>query len=205
MTISAPVPVEPAPAEPEPALWARAVAGEADAFGALFDRHRDRVFGHALRSLASPHDAEDVTAVVFLELWRHRNRVQPVNGSLIGWLLVTTNNVCRNHVRSARRYRHALSQLSLPRPQHDHADDVLNAIERSRHSSGVRTAFGRLSARDQHILTLCVLEELTHAEAASALNIPIGTVKSRLFRAKKRMSDDVLVHDPDSINTWSSL
>ena len=184
-------------------VWARAVDGDAGAFGELFDEHRDRVFGHALRSLASRHDAEDATAIVFLELWRHRRRVRVVNGSVIGWLLATTNNVCRNQARSARRYRLALAKLSPEASSPDPSDDLLLELDRARNAPGVREVFNQLSARDQNILTLCVLEDLTTAEAALALRIPIGTVKSRLYRAKKRMAELMMQSAPDAREQWS--
>jgi RNA polymerase sigma factor (sigma-70 family) len=184
-------------------LWARAVEGDAGAFGEIFDLHRDRVFGHALRALASRHDAEDVTAIAFLELWRHRRRVRVVNGSIVGWLLVTTNNVCRNQARSARRYRLALAKLSPEPATPDPSDDTAAGIDRARRAPGVREVFAQLSARDQDILTLCVLEELTTAEAALALRIPIGTVKSRLSRAKTRMAELMLQAAPDAREGWS--
>lgn len=184
-------------------LWARAVQGDSGAFGAIFDLHRDRVFGHALRALASRHDAEDATAIAFLELWRHRGRVRVVNGSIIGWLLVTTNNVCRNQARSARRYRLALAKLSPERAHPDPSDELGAELDRARSAPGVREVFTQLSPRDQDILTLCVLEELTTAEAALALRIPIGTVKSRLYRAKKRMAELMLQATPDIHEGWS--
>lgn len=184
-------------------VWARAVDGDAEAFGELFDEHRDRVFGHALRALASRHDAEDATAIVFLELWRHRRRVRVVNGSVVGWLLVTTNNVCRNQARSARRYRIALAKLSPEQAQPDHSDELSIELDRARTAPGVREVFNQLSARDQNILTLCVLEELSTAEAALALHVPIGTVKSRLHRAKKRMAELMVQSAPDAREQWS--
>jgi RNA polymerase sigma factor (sigma-70 family) len=184
-------------------LWARAVDGDAAAFGEIFDLHRDRVFGHALRALATRHDAEDVTAIAFLELWRHRRRVRVVNGSIVGWLLVTTNNVCRNQARSARRYRLAIAKLSPEPASPDPTDDTAAGIDRARRAPGVREVFAQLSARDQDILTLCVLEELTCAEAALALRIPIGTVKSRLSRAKTRMADLMVHAAPDAREGWS--
>jgi RNA polymerase sigma-70 factor (ECF subfamily) len=187
----------------EYAVWARAVEGDAGAFGELFDEHRDRVFGHALRALASRHDAEDATAIVFLELWRHRRRVRVVNGSVIGWLLVTTNNVCRNQARSNRRYRLALSKLSPAGSHPDPSDELGVELDRARSAPGVREVFAQLNARDQDILTLCVLEELTTAEAALALRIPIGTVKSRLSRAKNRMAELMLQNAPDVREGWS--
>lgn len=173
----------------EAAAWSAARDGDGPAFASLFDRHRDRVFGHALRLLREPHDAEDVTAVVFLEAWRKRESVRLVDGSIIGWLLVTTNYTVRNHTRSLRRYRTALGKLPAPAPQDDHApavDENLDGAERDRQ---VRDAFDRLSKRDQDVITLCILEELTAAQAAEALGVPEGTVKSRLSRARKRLTE----------------
>ncbi|WP_314148250.1 sigma-70 family RNA polymerase sigma factor [uncultured Leifsonia sp.] len=172
----------------EAAAWSRARGGDGTAFAALYDRHRDRVFGQALRLLRDPHGAEDVTAMVFLEAWRKRASVRVVDGSIVAWLLVTTNNVVRNHDRSARRYRLALAKLPAPAPQDDHAPLVDDAIDDRERNDRVRSALARLSARDQDIITLCVLEELPLAEAASTLGIPVGTVKSRLSRAKQRLA-----------------
>jgi RNA polymerase sigma-70 factor (ECF subfamily) len=172
----------------EAAAWSAARGGDGPAFASLFDLHRDRVFGHALRLLREPHDAEDVTAVVFLEAWRKREAVRVVDGSIIGWLLVTTNYTVRNHTRSRRRYRAALGRLPQPVPQDDHAPRVDAALDGEGRTRVVREAFARLSQRDQDVITLCVLEELSTAQAAEALGVPEGTVKSRLSRAKQRLA-----------------
>jgi hypothetical protein len=63
--------------------------GDGAAFASLFSRHRDRVFMHSLRLVRTPFEAEDVTAMVFLEAWRCRSRVRLVNDSMLGWLLIT--------------------------------------------------------------------------------------------------------------------
>jgi DNA-directed RNA polymerase specialized sigma24 family protein len=68
------------PVESVEALWRRSLEGDGEAFGALFDRHRDRVFGHACRLADTRQDAEDVVASAFLELWRRRAEVRLVDG-----------------------------------------------------------------------------------------------------------------------------
>jgi len=136
----------------------------------------------------SVHDAEDVTGMVFLEAWRRRDAVLDVDGSAIGWLLVTTNNVSRNLSRSIRRYRHTLSTLPLPEDSPDHSDAVDVRLDSHPQLTALRQALARLPRRDQDILSLCVIEELSTADAAAVLNIPTGTVKSRLSRAKARLS-----------------
>jgi RNA polymerase sigma-70 factor (ECF subfamily) len=155
----------------------------------LYDRHRDRVFGQALRLMRTTHDAEDVTAVVFLELWRRRKTVTLVNETVIGWLLVTTNYVAHNFVRSMRRYRAVIDRIPPAELEGDEEFDRIDEqMDSSARGRGVNSAFAQLSPKDQNIITLCVLEEFSLAEAASALRIPVGTVKSRLSRAKQRLS-----------------
>ncbi|WP_426624866.1 RNA polymerase sigma factor [Leifsonia sp. McL0607] len=177
--------------------WSRARDGDPDAFTSLFDVHRDRVYGHALRLVRQPHDAEDVTAVVFLEAWRRRDAVRVLDGSIIAWLLVTANNTVRNLERSKRRHRDALARMwseSIHQP--DHADGVADDLDNQERDRRVRDAFTTLSTADQNVITLCVLEELPLAEAARALGVPVGTIKSRLSRAKRRLGDRALLPDP---------
>ncbi|MFE4950517.1 RNA polymerase sigma factor [Leifsonia sp. NPDC056665] len=172
----------------EPSLVERARAGDPDAFGELFDLHRDRVFRQAARLTESIHDAEDVTGMVFLEAWRRRASMRDVDGSVIGWLLVTANNVSRNFNRASRRYRHALAGIPLPEPAPDPSSTVDDHIDFTEARDALRSALARLPRRDQDILSLCVIEELSTAEAASVLNVAPGTVKSRLSRAKARLT-----------------
>jgi len=197
----------------EATVWASARGGDPAAFGVVFDRHRDRVFGQALRLMRSPRDAEDVTALVFLEAWRKRDAVRVVDGSIIGWLLVTTNFVVRNLVRTMRRYRDAMAQLppatAAGTSADDHADAVGERLDRSARDRRVRDAFAQLSRADQDVITLCVLEEFTTGQTAAALGIPVGTVKSRLSRAKRRLAaltgdiaiDTPTLHDDPTTST----
>jgi len=168
-------------------LWDRACRGDASAFAQIFRRHRDRVFFYALRTMRARSDAEDVTAIVFLELWRLRARARLVDGSLRPWLLVTANNVARNQARSRTRYARLLQHLPEPRNQEDHATAVLYEIADGATRRSVRDAFLRLSLKDQEILALCVLEELPVSTVSQLLGLPLGSAKSRLFRAKKQL------------------
>jgi RNA polymerase sigma factor (sigma-70 family) len=159
--------------------WRKAVAGDGDAFGRLFDRHRRRVQLHCLRLAPTYADAEDVVAIAFLEAWRHRDRVRFVDGSMLPWLLVTATNSSRNVTRAARRYRDALTRLPPPEPVPDHAAEI--------GGTDVEQALSKLSLNDQRIVSLCVLEGYSEREAAQVLGVPPGTVKSRLSRAKARL------------------
>jgi RNA polymerase sigma factor (sigma-70 family) len=161
--------------------WGRAVAGDGEAFGTVFDRHAQRVQRHLSRLLSSPQDVEDAIAIVFLEAWRRRDSVRVVDGSVVPWLLVTATNVANNVRRSGRRYQALLDRL----PPVGDAEAAVDAID----EPDVVTALRLLSIADQQVLTLCVLEEWSERDAAAALRVRPGTVKSRLHRAKRRLAD----------------
>lgn len=177
-------------------LLSDARVGDGEALAVLFDRHRDRVYRHVYRSAASVEEAQDITAMVFFEMWRKRSSARSVDGSIVPWLLVVATNIARNSARSRRRYATLLARIPSPSVQPDHAPEVLERVEMSARANEVNVAFRRLSKRDQEVLTLCVLEELSVAEAAVALNVPAGTVKSRLSRAKARLA--AALPDPNS-------
>jgi RNA polymerase sigma-70 factor (ECF subfamily) len=169
------------------ALWRQVVAGDGGAFTLIFDRHRDAVFRHAGRQFQLAHVAEDITAMVFYEAWRRRLFVRMVDGSVLPWLLVTTNYVARNQARHERRYRNLLSRLPVPGPVDDIAETYSDDDTAQRRAAEVRQELAKLRPLDRDVLTLCVLEEMSTRQAAEALNIPEGTVKSRLSRAKTRL------------------
>lgn len=122
-------------------MWLRVLEGDGSAFAELFVLHRDRVFGHSLRLVRTPHEAEDITAMVFLEAWRCRSKVRLVNDSLIGWLLVTTNNVARNRIRSTLRYEQLIRKLPKPETTPDHGDSVADTVDQDRRSQLLHQAY----------------------------------------------------------------
>jgi RNA polymerase sigma-70 factor (ECF subfamily) len=160
--------------------WADALSGDGEAFGRIFDRHRHRMFRHAYGVLGVVADADDAVSIAFLEAWRRADGVRFVHGSMLPWLLVTATNASRNLARSSRRYRNMLSRLPADTHEGDRYVDLSDGDALS--------ALRSLSPADQRILTLCVLEQLSEKDAASVLRIPVGTVKSRLSRAKARLA-----------------
>jgi RNA polymerase sigma-70 factor (ECF subfamily) len=166
--------------------WAAAQRGDGDAYGRIFDRHRDRVARHAHRLVPRFADVDDVVAVTFLEAWRRRGSARMVDDSILPWLLVTATNVARNVSRSTHRYRRLLATL----PSADPAPDPALVID----DGPAVTALRHLAINDRQVITLCVLEGFSEAEAASVLGVARGTVKSRLSRAKQRLA--VVIADP---------
>lgn len=167
-------------------LLARAVDGDGEAFGLLFDRHRNRLFRHACRLVETRQDAEDVVAASFLELWRRRKDARLVNDSALPWLLATATNVSRNLTRATRRYRDFLARL--PR-EPDVADPARLIAETSLLGvdDRLRTALKQLDERDLALFALVTLEGYSVAEAATAVGLRISAAKSRLQRTRARM------------------
>jgi len=171
----------------EDGLWSRSLRGDGEAFGALYDRHCDRVFRHAYRLSGNHHDAEDIMAAAFLELWRRRAKVRIVEGSIVPWLLVTTTNMARNNGRAALRYRRLLD--SLPRRQEsssgldsDYFSNPQEALDQD-----LAGALATLSAEDLHLVSLVVFEDYSLAAAAAVLNLTPGAAKTRMHRARQRI------------------
>ncbi|MBT8159638.1 MULTISPECIES: RNA polymerase sigma factor [Arthrobacter] len=170
-------------------LWDRSVAGDADAFGDLFVRHRDAVYNYCFRRTASWDAAEDLTSAVFLEVWRGRRQLSLDRGSALPWLIGTASNLVRSRMRSAAR-RFAIERRAAPRGEvTDPADDLAEHIDSERQMAVVLAAIRRLPRGEQEVLAACVFAELDYKAAAAALHVPIGTVRSRLSRARARLQE----------------
>lgn len=180
-------------------LWRLAAGGRAEAFGALFERHEHAVRSYCHRRTGSLDEAEDLTSIVFLEAWRRRTDVELHGDSLLPWLLGVAGNVLRHRWRAAARHRAALSRLPAPPVSADHADTVAARIDDANGLDRTQRAFRRLRPADQEVLTLCVFQELDYAAAAVALGIPVGTVRSRLSRARARLAALVDAGEPPDV------
>jgi RNA polymerase sigma-70 factor (ECF subfamily) len=170
-------------------LWDRAVGSERECFGVLFERHARRVYNHCFRRTASWADAEELTSAVFVEAWRRRREVRPVDDSALPWLLGVANNLLRNHRRSLGRYRAAVVRLPPPGAQPDPAEDVADRLADEVRMRRVLALVEQLPERDQEVLALCAWSALTYQEAAEVLEVPVGTVRSRLARARARLAE----------------
>jgi RNA polymerase sigma-70 factor (ECF subfamily) len=173
--------------DPAAQLRSRARAGDADAFGALFDACAKSVYNHAFRLTGDWSAAEDVMAQTFLEAWRSRARIAAEGGSLRPWLLGIATNLARGHRRASKRQAAALLRLGAPPEVPDFSDDVTGRLDDANRIAALHRSLSRLRPDEFEVLTLCVWSDLSYAEAAEALGIPVGTVRSRLSRARARL------------------
>jgi RNA polymerase sigma-70 factor (ECF subfamily) len=173
----------------ERALVDRLRGDDPEALAALFDRYGDRIYNHCFRATGDWAEAEDATSTVFLEVWRHRGRVVAHDGSALPWLYGVATNVCRNLTRSRRRRWRALAALPAPDAEPDHADHVVERVGSGERMRAVLAAVDALPPREREVLGLVAWSGLSYEQAAAALDVPVGTVRSRLSRARARLTD----------------
>ncbi|MFF0753188.1 RNA polymerase sigma factor [Streptomyces sp. NPDC004267] len=171
----------------EMSVRARIRAGDPDAFGCLFDDYARAVHHHAFRLTGDWSVAEDVLSLTFLEAWRLRASVDPDGGSLRPWLLGIATNVVRNTRRAARRHEAAVNRLPREEALPDFADELVGRIDDAERVARLRAALSRLRRPEREVVALCVWSGLDYAAAAEALGVPVGTVRSRLSRARKKL------------------
>jgi RNA polymerase sigma factor (sigma-70 family) len=171
----------------ELSLRARVRAGDPDAFGVLYDQCARSVYNHAFRLAGDWSAAEEVLSLTFLEAWRLRGRVELEGGSLRPWLLGIASKVASNVARAARRHRDAMGRLPPPDCVPDFADELAGRLDDAARLREVGQALARLGHGEREVLALCVWSGLGYADAARALGVPVGTVRSRLSRARKKL------------------
>jgi RNA polymerase sigma factor (sigma-70 family) len=165
-------------------LWGRVRTGDDEAFGLLFERHAQAVFAYCLRRTGTWTVAEDLMSVVFMETWRKRTSVT-VEGSLLPWLYTVALGATRNHQRARTRYKAALGKVPLQHADDDHADDVARRVDAEARTRRVIAELENLPAGDREVLEMSAWSDLSQAQIARVLGLPVGTVKSRLARAQR--------------------
>jgi len=174
-------------------LWALAVDGDREAFGRIFDRHAKTVYNHLFRRTADWSEAEDLTSTVFMHAWRRRSETVLDRESALPWLLGIADGLVSNTRRRLRRAEALLRRLvSHDEPVGDHADRVADLVDAERRMSEIHQALARLPRHEREVVELCVWSGLDQQAAAAALGIAVGTVKSRLHRARRRLGADLV-------------
>lgn len=168
-------------------LWRRAAAGDADAFGTLFDRHAESIRAYCARRTGSLDAADDLVSMVFLEAWRRRDDVELVDDLALPWLYGVARRIVQQRWRTAVRHRRALARLPAHAVALDHAEEVAGRLDDRASLRRVTDALRALRPAERDVLLLCVWQGLDYAAASVALGVPIGTVRSRLSRARARL------------------
>jgi RNA polymerase sigma factor (sigma-70 family) len=168
-------------------LWRRAAAGDHAAFTALYQRHASAVWNHAYRLTGSWALAEDVGANTFLTAWRKRAEVTLVRDSALPWLYTVAANLVRNEYRRTTRFGRALRRLPLDEHAADHADTVVSRVDDDRRMRQVLEAAEKLPKAEREAFELCLLGEISSADAAALLGVADTNIRARLSRARARL------------------
>ncbi|MFG3552680.1 RNA polymerase sigma factor [Streptomyces sp. NPDC047725] len=163
--------------------------GDPDALAELYDEHAQVLYRYALRVTGDWAEAEDVVSATFLEAWRGREKLRPEGDGLRPWLLGIATNVIRRSARTRRIRDVALARLPKNDTVPDFADDLVTQLADAEQLRAAHAALARLRRRDREVFTLVVWAGLDYAAAAEALGIPVGTVRSRLSRARTRLRE----------------
>jgi len=157
-------------------------------FAAIFDRHYEAIHRYLARR-GGWKLAEDLTMTVFLKAFESRKRFRPSARDAGPWLYGIATNVLRRHSRTELRQLRAYARM--PRSARADLDDaaVVERVDAGSAAAAVYAALARLADPDRHVLLLIAWADLSFEEVATALNVPIGTVRSRLHRARGRFRE----------------
>lgn len=154
--------------------------GDMSAFETLVRRHTRSVYAHALRFFGDSATAEDISQEVFVKVFRSLRSFDE-RARFSTWLYRVTRNTCLDEVRSGKRRPAPVDPVSACAVTGDIADEVvLNAA--------LELATRALPPEDRDALSAVAVFGLTYAEASQALGVPAGTVKSRVFRARRAVA-----------------
>ncbi len=160
-----------------------------EVFGMIFDRHHETIFRYVARRQGLDQ-APDLTADVFVRAFRFRARYDATRPNCRPWLYGIATNVVGDEIRRQRRAnRLYLAGSGVKAESPDPYDQSVDKIDAQRIGRVLNDGLARLSTTDRNVLILYAVEQLTYQEVADALGTPIGTVRSRLARARRKLRE----------------
>jgi RNA polymerase sigma-70 factor (ECF subfamily) len=166
------------------------LAGNEEALVSLYRRHQASIYRFALQMSGLPAIAEDVTQEVFIFLMREGRIFDPARGSLNAFLLGIARNYVLRRLRGEKFLTPMAEDFEVHAPgEPAGADGPLDNLTRAETIESVRRAVLSLPERYREVVVLCDLEDLSYVEAAEVLGVAVGTIRSRLHRARALLLD----------------
>jgi RNA polymerase sigma-70 factor (ECF subfamily) len=173
-------------ADPEQSLIRRAQKGDQNAFAALVEAHQRYVYNLALRVLKDENEALDLTQETFVRAWTALPNFRG-QSQFRTWLYRITTNLCYNRLPNLRRSLNDLGDDMMEEIPESNSENPVHAVEAGETRTHLHQAIDELDAHYKLLITLRYQNELSYEEIASTLNLPLGTVKTGIFRAKEQL------------------
>jgi RNA polymerase sigma-70 factor, ECF subfamily len=160
--------------------------GGGDEIAAAFRRHASELYRFCLRLTGDQNQAEEALGEVFLQACKRQEELDFVSRSMRPWLYAVARNVLHNQRREEQRQQAAARGLKeLDRRV---AEDASEELARRQATEALIGSLGALPKAQRQVIVLCVLDDRSYEAAASDLNVPVGTIRSRLYRARLRLA-----------------
>ena len=179
-------PVPTAPQPPSDEEWLRRSEADPPDFAVLFDRHAVDVHRYLARRVGA-HHADDLLSEVFLAAFEQRARYDPARGEVRAWLFGIATVLLRRHGRDEVRGLRAQARLRSDGPDGGPADGAIGRVDAAAQAGAIAAELAALPRRDRDALLLHAWADLGYQEIAIALDVPVGTVRSRLHRVRNRL------------------
>jgi RNA polymerase sigma-70 factor (ECF subfamily) len=163
--------------------------GDGSAFGVLYERHSRAVYSVARRLAGEKREAEDLVQEAFVKVWRSAGGYRAERGSVRTWIFSVLRNEAIDRLRSRATRQRALERAEAQRAQEAQPSEAFALAWRSYRWDRAREALQTLPRAQLEVLALVHLCDLTHAETAELLKLPLGTVKGRLRLGLKKLRD----------------
>ncbi|MFB6671451.1 RNA polymerase sigma factor [Streptomyces sp. NPDC056390] len=169
-------------------MRARIRAGDREAFADLYEEYARAIYNHALRLTGDWSLAEEIMSDTFLTAWATRERLDPDADAPLGpWLYGIATNKAHNARRGLRRRLAFLARQPAVPDVDDFAEETAGRIDDARQLARIHSSLAELRRPERDVIALCVWAGLDYAQAADALGVPVGTVRSRLSRARAKL------------------
>ena len=178
-------------------LIRKVAAGSGEALGQLHDRHSPVALGLLRRILGDPNEAEEVLQEVFLQVWRDGHRYDPERASPRGWILLIARSRALDRLRSTTARHRREDEMVHSEGARVIAPLGTHRLEQRERQRRIGSALERLPREQRRVIELAFYEGLTQTQMAARLGAPLGTVKSRVLLAMKKLRE-ILAEKADS-------
>ncbi len=171
-------------------LLTRTARGDDTAFSGIYEALAGPVYGMVLRVLRDPAQSEEVTQEVLVEVWRHASRFSRERGSVRSWVLTVAHRRAVDRVRSAQASSDREERVGRASHQREF-DEVVDEVEHRLEAEQVRRALSVLTDLQREAVSLAYYGGYTHREVSELLDVPLGTIKTRLRDGLIRLRDEM--------------